>query len=248
MENPDSSKISKNDKFKDLQTELIKITSDLKNEEERNLELQAFKSTVYDFLGVFYNIEEKIPLSDSNEQLKSHILKKIGREDPITSETDGIKALRSSKLEKSATKKDFLAHPIIFDSQKEIFVLMNLGMAPTADQRDFYNKDFIYPINYRIERIYKNYMNNTNNLLIYTCMIKNKENKIIFEIYDSDKLLCSGGKSCWKTFKELTKMIYSDIQLEDFFALSNKKILSMIEKKTDMKALRGYIPLDYRQN
>lgn len=259
QKNPFNNKTDKNisnrkdrseEKFFELHSRLKLVTQQLKYEEDKHLRLRAFKSTLYDFLKVFRVNNEAIIYHRSNEShelLKSEIFKTLGYEDVFSSKKEEALPSKNIKMDRILHKKDFQPHPIIFDNPKEVFVIMNIGRPPTFEQKEFYNKNFIYPINYRIERIYKNYQNNTNSLLIYTCAIKNKDNKILFEIYDNDKLLCSGNRNCWKTFKELTHMNHPNIQLEDFFALSNKKVIHIIESKTDMRSLRGYIPLDYRQ-
>lgn len=237
--------------FFELHSRFKLVTQQLKNEEEKHLRLRAFKSTLYDFLKVFGSTQTESLTHMANtsaKAVKNEIFKTFGYRGTLSPEIDEKQPYKGGKCDKIPYKKEFLPHPIIFDSPKEVFVIMNIGKPPTFEQKEFYNKSFIYPINYRIERIYKNYQNNINSLLIYTCVIKNKDNKILFEIYDNDKLLCSGNKNCWKTFKELTRMNHPDIQLEDFFALSNKRVIHIIEGKTDMKSLRGYIPSYYRQD
>lgn len=235
-----------------LQKEYSDIIKQYEKEKARKLLIQSFKLTCFDFLRIFYPYSKR--KFSTNEEtakitIKNLVVNSNAYKDYLQSNSqdkNAIKLYKFMKMEKSRNILEFLPHPVIFDSKKEIFVLMNLGRMPDANQTEFYNSNFIYPVNYRIERIYKNYRSDQSNLLVYTCLIRNKENKLIFEVYDCDKLLVSGRRNCWKTFKDIAHMNNTNIQLEDFFALSNRKIQLMIEEKTNYHSLTGYVSLEKR--
>ena len=238
------------DKLSEEHTLTIKRS---KEENEKKIKIQAFKNTLLDFLRVFYTSNGRTVPKEGNKTLqnfRSRVMYLSGHSEFLNQESgekNELKPLKPSKTEKKFGKNEFMKYPMIFDSQKEIFVIMNLGRPPNKDHSEFFTSNFIYPINYRMERIYKNYKSDQTGLLVYTCTIKSRDHKIVFQIYDSDKLLVSGGRNIWKNFKELTRMSQTDINLEDFFALSNRKVLSLIEEKADLSALKCYTPLQDRK-
>ncbi|KRH92104.1 putative F/Y rich protein, partial [Pseudoloma neurophilia] len=212
--------------FQRVHAEYLDVCKQLEQENNRADRLKAFKSTIYDFLRIFHpcrNFKQDSFINDP-ELVKKVVCDTLGYKETPEHSYDDTLSLKTVKMEKLSQRIEFLAEPYIFDSPKEVFTITSLGKPPTSDQKEFFTSHFIYPINYRMERLYKNYKNGLNTLLVYTCIIKNKDNKLTFEIYDNNELLVSGNRNCWKQFKELTRMNYADIQLEDFFALSNKNV------------------------
>lgn len=237
--------------FEELHQKLQKLNKEISEEEKITMKLEVFKETAYDFIKIMRN-GRNLQLQNHEMEIQNKVFDILGYNEVImgyneflSTDEQELKISKPTKLDKSYIRRGFLKHPVIFDSKKEIFVIMNIGTPPKGSQTDFYTKDFIYPINYKIERVFRSYKN-PNTVLVYTCVIKNKEGKISFEIYDNEKLLSAGSRNNWKSFRELTRMNYSDIILEDFFALSNKNVIGMIEKKTNLESLKGYIPLRMR--
>ncbi|ELA47387.1 hypothetical protein VCUG_01156 [Vavraia culicis subsp. floridensis] len=241
------------EKFHASLSKKAELNSKINDENKRALRIEARKRTISDLLRVVYAIKQKTSqhtTETTEEEVKNIIQRCTGLsmyDECAARCIEYDKLQKELKFHKYPLSPIFIMHPIVFDTRKEIFAILNMGVMPTVHQTDFYNKYFIYPINYRAERVFRGYQSDHSNLLVYTCVILSKDEKIIFEIYDNNKLLVSGGRSIWKNFCDLFKMNIKDVKLEDFFALTNKSVQSMIEDSVDLKLYENYIPLKERK-
>lgn len=240
------------ERFCALQRTKTELKLRMKEEMTRHSVIESKKRTILDFLRVTYNLNHGNPRASrgDKEEVKKliYIYSGMAQSTNIDTQDFGFekwhRMIKMSRLEKN----EILArNPIIFDGKNEIFAILNKGTLPMAYQKEFYDKYNIYPINYRIERVFRNYKVDHNDLLIYTCVIRNKNNKIVFEIYDNEQLLVSGNKLIWPSFCDFFTINISDLQLEDFFALSNSNVKMIIEKSANLNNYEYYIPLKERK-
>ncbi|ELQ74793.1 putative FY-rich [Trachipleistophora hominis] len=241
------------EKFRALLLKKAELSAKINDEKTRKLKIEAKKRTILDFLRIIRAIKQHTSHNTTENAINDlrNILKHSGGlsmyDEYVAQCTEYEKLQKELRFRKLLSSMTFTKNPIIFDTRKEIFAILNIGVMPTAHQTDFYNRYFIYPINYRVERVFRGYRTDHSSLLVYTCVILNKDDKVVFEIYDNNKLLVSGGKSIWKNFCDLFKMNINDVKLEDFFALTNKNVQFMIEDSVDLKRYEQYIPLRERK-
>lgn len=167
----------------------------------------------------YNNLKEHV----EREKILSHIIK-MNTEEPV---------------------KKIIMQPIILGCSFYRMSVLNIGEVPKYFQKDHYNSNFIYPINFVSKRRYNKYNGcptKSKEKIFYRCMIH--DSKDIFEISCDYKKWT--GKDCWEKFVSDFDSVSEYNSLEEFYGLTNPQLQRMIEEK-GITELTDYIPLNERK-